>query len=145
MKWFRGDLIFLLVNENLIIIFFIVLIMKCIFKKLKNLHYLHLMIKGVLKVILKVNLGTEHYHFEYVIVIQILFSKMLSFQDLLFDILYFSIARMFNELFLKEQFNSHLFELEIFKNYNGQASTFTRTIVRRFVRGGGGNNYLKIL
>ena len=44
------------------------LIVNCIFKKYSNLQYLHLMIKDVLKVILRVNLGTEEYDFENVLV-----------------------------------------------------------------------------
>ena len=39
-----------------------------------------------------------------------------AFEELLYDILYFSIAQIYRELFLKEQFHSILFELKQFQN-----------------------------
>ena len=44
------------VEKNVVFVFFVHLIMKSMFKEYKRLHYLPLMIKGFLKVTLKVNL-----------------------------------------------------------------------------------------
>ena len=46
-------------KKNVIIILFDHLTMKCIFNEYSFEHYLHLMIKGVMKALLKVNHGID--------------------------------------------------------------------------------------
>ena len=56
------------IKKYVIIKFSIEFFMKSISKKLLKIHYLHLMIKGIIKRILKVKLGIEDYNFQYVLV-----------------------------------------------------------------------------
>ena len=48
-----------IITLGMIIICFVHLIMRYIFNEYKNLHYHHLMINGVKKVLLKINQGTN--------------------------------------------------------------------------------------
>ena len=64
------------INKNLTIIFFLHLIMKCIFKKLIILHYLHVMINNVMKIILKLSLGIENCNYMIIYTIQKFLQKL---------------------------------------------------------------------
>ena len=63
------------INKNVIIEQFVHLIMKCILKEYVKTHYPRLMIKDVMKLILKLNLGIENHKIMTMCTLSEIFTK----------------------------------------------------------------------